>query len=256
MARTPNGAGFMGPQLTYTCRAVPDAGPLEERLTHALQGLPAGICNPSAESTPDEKADEPLVRAGTAADGAAIKEGSYLVGKAGRLMQIVGGVPEPVAIREGKGGDGIPVKSAKIIRALLPIRDAIRDVLRAQAANTPWAPSPSEAPRRLLGLHPLLRADQPHRHLGDGRRRDGRGARDAPAAKPGAVRRRPGLLARRLDRDLRSGDRAGPQGTVLLRARDRTAGRPGHHQRRRRPRRDLGRNRPRRPCALGRPDRA
>ena len=131
--------GIYGPQLTYTCRAVPDARPLEERLAHALQRLPASIYGPSPEPNLAEELDEPLVRAGTAADGATIKEGSYLVGKAGRLMQIVGGVPEPVAIREGKGGDGIPVKSAKIIRALLPIRDAVREVLRAQAANTPWA---------------------------------------------------------------------------------------------------------------------
>src|SRR6202042_35156 len=34
--------------------------------------------------------------------------------------------------------DGILTRDAKIIRALLPIRDAVRDVLRAQAADQPW----------------------------------------------------------------------------------------------------------------------
>jgi N12 class adenine-specific DNA methylase len=132
--------GIYGPGLTYTCRPQADRGRLEAQLETALSRLPASIFTPPAESTTaEDDADEPMERAGTAADGATIKEGSYLIGKAGRLMQIVGGAPEPVAIREGKGGDGIPAKSAKIIRSLLPIRDAIRDVLRAQAANQPWA---------------------------------------------------------------------------------------------------------------------
>jgi N12 class adenine-specific DNA methylase len=132
--------GIYGPGLTYTCRPQSDRGSLEAKLDTALFRLPASIFTPSAVCTAaEDDADEPIVRAGTAADGATIKEGSYLIGKAGILMQIVGGAPEPVPIREGKGGEGIPAKSAKIIRSLLPIRDAIRDVLRAQAANQPWA---------------------------------------------------------------------------------------------------------------------
>ena len=44
----------------------------------------------------------------------------------------------PVAIKTGKTGEGISLKDAKIIRALMPVRDAVRDVLRAQAAGQPW----------------------------------------------------------------------------------------------------------------------
>ena len=44
-----------------------------------------------------------------------------------------------MAIKEGKGSGGILARDAKIIRALLPIRDAVREVLRAQAADQPWA---------------------------------------------------------------------------------------------------------------------
>ena len=44
-----------------------------------------------------------------------------------------------MAIKEGKGSSGILARDAKIIRALLPIRDAVREVLRAQAADQPWA---------------------------------------------------------------------------------------------------------------------
>jgi N12 class adenine-specific DNA methylase len=134
--------GVYGPEPTYTCRARPGAAPLQDLLKSALDRLPAGIFVPSQESVAtDDPMDDEDVRTGTAADGATIKEGSYFVGKAGRLMQIVNGSPEPVAIREGKGAQGsggITPKAAKIIRALLPIRDAIRDVLRAQASDKPW----------------------------------------------------------------------------------------------------------------------
>nr|WP_294577166.1 hypothetical protein [uncultured Rhodopila sp.] len=138
--------GIYGPGLTYTCRPRKDAPPLATLLTAVLDRLPSGIVTPSgacladadSDNDSDDEAGTP-VQAGTAADGATIKEGSYFPGKAGRLMQIVGGTPEFVSIRDGKSGDGIFARNAKIIRALLPIRDAARDVLRAQAADLPWA---------------------------------------------------------------------------------------------------------------------
>ncbi len=39
----------------------------------------------------------------------------------------------------GRGGEGITTRAPKVIRALLPIRDAIRDVLCDQAADRTWA---------------------------------------------------------------------------------------------------------------------
>ena len=66
--------GIYGPGLTYTCRAQADRDPLEAQLDTALSRLPASIFTPSAESTTaEDDADEPIVRAGTAADGATIK---------------------------------------------------------------------------------------------------------------------------------------------------------------------------------------
>jgi N12 class adenine-specific DNA methylase len=47
------------------------------------------------------------VCAGTAADGATIKEGSYLLGNADQLTQIVDGEARAVTIRSGSGSDGI-----------------------------------------------------------------------------------------------------------------------------------------------------
>jgi len=130
--------GIYGPGLTYTCRASAKEADLESRLAEALDLLPAGIVTASPEPADDNEDDAASVQAGTAADGATIKEGSYLIGEAGRLMQIVDGTARPIAIRNGKGGDGITPRAAGIIRGLLPIRDAVRDVLRAQAADQPW----------------------------------------------------------------------------------------------------------------------
>jgi adenine-specific DNA methylase len=131
--------GIYGPGLSYTCRPRPSAPPIEASLRQALDRLPSAIVTPSAELTLTDDEDVPAVSAGTAADGATIKEGSFFVGKGGRLSQIVNGRPVAVAIRQGRGGEGITTRAAKVIRALLPIRDAIRDVLRAQAADRPWA---------------------------------------------------------------------------------------------------------------------
>lgn len=130
--------GIYGPALSYTCRARAGDPPLEDLLTMALSRLPSGIFEASAESIAEEAEEDVAVRPGTAADGATIKEGSYFIGRGGRLTQIVNGQTATVQLREGRG-DGIPAKSAKIIRGLLPIRDALRDVLRAQAADHPWA---------------------------------------------------------------------------------------------------------------------
>jgi N12 class adenine-specific DNA methylase len=137
--------GVYGPELAYTCRARPGDPPLTELLQAALDRLPTGVFAPSTDSADtDDAPEDEDIRPSTAADGATIKEGSYFVGKGGRLMQIVNGSAEPVAIREGKSSEGdvprggIPPKAAKIIRALLPIRDAVRGVLCAQAADKPW----------------------------------------------------------------------------------------------------------------------
>ena len=75
---------------------------------------------------------------GTAAEGAAIKEGSYVV-LANTLMQVLNGVPSPVPIRSGRG-DGMPAKHARLIRLMISIRDAVRAVLRAQESGRDWKP--------------------------------------------------------------------------------------------------------------------
>jgi len=129
--------GIYGPGLFYTCRPLPDAGPLEAQLDAAFARLPAGIFTADPDALAADAEEEPAIQVGRAADGATIKEGSYHVGQGGRLCQIISGASVPVAIKTGKTGEGISSKAARIIRALLPVRDAVRDVLRAQAAGQP-----------------------------------------------------------------------------------------------------------------------
>lgn len=153
--------GIYGPGLAYTCRARPDDD-LAESLAAALARLPAGIV-PAPAETLDDDADtdvevDTLPAAGTAAEGATVKEGSYLVGPCGRLMQVVNGAAHPVGVKTGRGGDGIVPRDEKIIRALLPIRDAIRAVLRAQAAERPPLAFPSAAPTEPLAAAPWAEA--------------------------------------------------------------------------------------------------
>lgn len=75
---------------------------------------------------------------GTAADEAEFKEGSYFVSE-GNLHQIAGGIPTLVEVKAGRGGTGIFAKHADIIKGLIPIRDAVRAILRAQLNDQPYA---------------------------------------------------------------------------------------------------------------------
>ena len=126
-------SGPFGP--TYTCHYCPDVS-LEADLRAALERLPRGIHVP--QNAPAARRPEaPRVAVGTAAEGATVKEGSFLV-LDGQLVQAVGGGPVPVPVRAGSGGEGIPAKHGRILRALIPVRDWTRAVLRAQEANEPW----------------------------------------------------------------------------------------------------------------------
>ena len=48
------------------------------------------------------------------------------------------GTPRPVLVKSAGQKDGIFAKHARLIRGLIPVRDAVRAVLRAQEANEPW----------------------------------------------------------------------------------------------------------------------
>jgi predicted RNA methylase len=127
-------ASAYGP--VYTLKPVLSTpGALSDLLGQALDRLPRDLFKAAAVET--KPAFHATVRVGTAAEGAAIKEGSYLVHE-GALVQIIGGEPQAVAVRDGKGTEGLPAKHARIIRSLIAVRDAVREVLRTQANDEPW----------------------------------------------------------------------------------------------------------------------
>jgi N12 class adenine-specific DNA methylase/adenine-specific DNA methylase len=122
---------------TYTCllRAGED---LETALTAAIQHLPADLYD--GEPTPidtdleDELGEivdlQPMDRA--------IREGSFFLDRSKGLMQMVDGVAVPVTMRKGRTGDGISEKHVRIVSKLIPIRDAVREVLKSQEQDRPW----------------------------------------------------------------------------------------------------------------------
>lgn len=122
--------------IDYTCRPLRE-GNLEASLNAALATLPEAIVGTPEQAEQPKSFSFPEIEIGTAAEGATIKEGSYLIHD-DRLMQVLDGIPVPVPIRSPKATDGIPAKHARLIRELVPIRDAIRDVLRAQETNAHW----------------------------------------------------------------------------------------------------------------------
>lgn len=122
------GRGIYGPKLTYVCK--PDrAKPLGAALKAAILSLPVDICDCdstiSALSAP----------AGTeieSNDNARLREGSYFVSDSDVLMQVIDGRAHVVPVKQGRGDAGIFQKHAKLIRALIPIRDAVRSILSLQ----------------------------------------------------------------------------------------------------------------------------
>ncbi|SDG98295.1 helicase-related protein [Pelagibacterium luteolum] len=133
--------GIYGPDETYTCQPRPDVD-LDVALATAIKALPEAIydgepedCGPDV----DDSADDPVSTA-TIPNGAA-REGSYFIGKNNALMQMVDGQAVTITVRKGRGGDSVSDKRARVIRKLIPIRDAVREVLKLQEFDRPWKPA-------------------------------------------------------------------------------------------------------------------
>ena len=119
---------------TYTCQPTDDD--LETILKTAIERLPADIYDgePSTFELEDEMADAMAERP----DDPKVREGSYFIGNATALMHVVDGIAVPVEVRKGRSTDGIFAKHALIIRKLIPIRDAVRLILKLQERDQPW----------------------------------------------------------------------------------------------------------------------
>ncbi|RWJ81360.1 MAG: lactate dehydrogenase [Mesorhizobium sp.] len=129
--------GVYGPDETYTC--LPNDGEdLAAALAAAINHLPEAIydgepdvLDPELEEADDQDVvDLPSDRH--------VREGSYFFDKARGLMQVVDGQAMAVKVRKGRSSDGVPEKHVRIISKLIPIRDAVREVLKSQELDRPW----------------------------------------------------------------------------------------------------------------------
>ncbi len=124
----------------YTCLPHPGVE-LEQALSAAICLLPEALYDGEPQ-TIDRGADYVIDGAAESlSDSSSIREGSYFIGKNTALMQMVDGAATTIVVRKGRSAEGVPDKYARIIRKLIPIRDAVREVLKAQEFDKPWKPA-------------------------------------------------------------------------------------------------------------------
>ncbi|SCB50016.1 Eco57I restriction-modification methylase domain-containing protein [Rhizobium multihospitium] len=122
---------------TYTC--LPRAGEaLEALLAAAIDRLPEAIYDGQPDVVdPDLDLGDELAEIGLPSERH-VREGSYIADKAHGVMQVLDGRPVAVKVRKGRSADGIPEKHIRIIAKLIPVRDAVREVLKCQETDRPW----------------------------------------------------------------------------------------------------------------------
>lgn len=118
---------------TYTC--LPRDEDLGAALTAALDLLPQAVYAGEPEVIDSELEEIASCDVPTAAH---VREGSYVFDRALGLMQVLDGQSVAVKARKGRSADGIPEKHIRIIGKLIPIRNAVREVLKAQELDRPW----------------------------------------------------------------------------------------------------------------------
>ncbi len=122
---------------TYTCR--PRAGEdLEVALQEAIRLLPEGRYDGEPTAIDIDLEDELGEIVDLRPENRQVREGSFFIDNRHGLMQMIDGAPVEVKVRKGRTGDGIPEKHVGIIKKLIPIRDAVREVLKAQERDRPW----------------------------------------------------------------------------------------------------------------------
>jgi N12 class adenine-specific DNA methylase/adenine-specific DNA methylase len=124
---------------TYTCQ--PRSGvDLEQALAATISLLPEAIYDGEPTAI-DHDAENKTDVYDARAEGGGAREGSFFIAKNTALMQMVDGAPVTITVRKGRSSDGVPEKYARIIRKLIPIRDAVREVLKCQEVDRPWKPA-------------------------------------------------------------------------------------------------------------------
>lgn len=122
---------------TYTCRARASVD-LETALNAAISLLPEDRYDGEPAEIDIDLEDELGEIVDPHPDSSKVREGSFFIDKARGLMQMVDGAPTPIKVRKGRSGEGLTEKHVRIIQKLIPVRDAVREVLKAQEQDRPW----------------------------------------------------------------------------------------------------------------------
>ncbi|GLS35029.1 lactate dehydrogenase [Mesorhizobium tianshanense] len=123
----------------YSCLPHPGVD-LERALSAAISLLPEAIYDGEPDEI-DHDAEDSADVVDALPEGAAAREGSFFVAKNTALVQMIDGAAVTITVRKGRASEGVPEKHARIIRKLIPIRDAVREVLKAQEFDRPWKPA-------------------------------------------------------------------------------------------------------------------
>jgi N12 class adenine-specific DNA methylase/adenine-specific DNA methylase len=122
---------------TYTCR--PRAGEdLETVLKAVVSLLPEDLYDGEPTEIDLDLEEELAEIVDLRPGNANVREGSYFVDNRQGLMQIVDGQPVVIKVRTGRTGEGLSEKHVRTIQKLIPVRDALREVLKAQEIDRPW----------------------------------------------------------------------------------------------------------------------
>ncbi|MER8759467.1 lactate dehydrogenase [Mesorhizobium sp. M0976] len=123
----------------YSCLPHPGVD-LERALTAAISLLPEAIYDGEPDEI-DHDAENCADVVDAFPEGAGVREGSFFIAKNAALAQMIDGAAVTITVRNGRASEGVPEKHARIIRKLIPIRDAVREVLKAQEFDRPWKPA-------------------------------------------------------------------------------------------------------------------
>lgn len=106
----------------------------------ALPDVPAALPPTSATKASLRPVTARLSAAERALDAAAYppKEGSYIVNRHDQLCQYNDGHLDIVPVKADRAVPGMPAKTARVIRAFIDVRNALRAVITAQAEDAPW----------------------------------------------------------------------------------------------------------------------
>jgi len=122
---------------TYTCLAKPHVE-LSGALAAAMLLLPEALYDGEPTEIDFDLEDIGDAVIADLSSDQHVREGSFFFDKAQGLMQVIDGEPVKIKVRKGRSADGIPEKHVRIISKLIPVRDAVREVLKAQEFDRPW----------------------------------------------------------------------------------------------------------------------